>query len=311
MFAQLKELVLNAVNQFKRKQEAEHLRKKEKDEKYRRDIRRRSEQRGRDNAQSRSTQSFRREHSMARSSSRTRPMTQDEQPWKRIDRKQAFGQSTGGSEVKDIHHGSTLGEKVPDAHSEQAQAGEQPVEEDDIDQDYNLTKSPYDPMGNYLGSEQETMPAIRDQPALHDSLLRYVTKTKYLIDLVPTQKGTVSDKLTTEAVPEQSSSSSTASPSETEDEDNGTVQDLADGEYFQQMEIDYKGTEGTWEDVGGGSEVYHPIPLLEEDWLLSGETMDASPRWNPPCWLTLQSLQLRQSSWQPGALQQLQWPQLT
>ena len=41
-FAQLKELVLNAINQFKRKQEAEHLRKKEEDEKYRRDIWRQS-----------------------------------------------------------------------------------------------------------------------------------------------------------------------------------------------------------------------------------------------------------------------------
>ena len=278
MFAQLKELVLNAINQFKRKQEAEHLRKKEEDEKYRRDIRRWSEQCGRDNAQSHSMQSSRREQSMARSLSGTQPMTQDEQPRKRIDRKRAFGQSTRGSEVKDTHHGSTPGEKVPDAHSKQAQVGEQPVEEDDIDQDYDLTKSPFDPMGNYLGSKQETMPAVRDQPVLHDSLQRYVTETKYLIDLVPTQKGTVSDKPTTEAVLEQSSSSSTASSSETEDEDDDTVQDPADGEYFEQMEINYKGTEGIWEDVGGGSEVYHPIPRLEEDWLLSGEAMDTSPR---------------------------------
>ena len=81
-----------------------------------------------------------------------------------------------------------------------------------------------------------------------------------------------------EAIPEQSSSSSTASSSETEDEDDDTVQDLADGEYFEQMEIDYKGTEGTREDVGGGSGVYHPIPRLEEDQLLSGEAMDASPQ---------------------------------
>ena len=62
---------------------------------------------------------------------------------------------------------------------------------------------------------------------------------------MPTQKGAVLDKLTREAVPEQSSSSSTALLSETEDEDDNTVQDLADGEYFEQMEIDYKGTEGT------------------------------------------------------------------
>ena len=118
-------------------------------------------------------------------------MTQDEQPRKRIDRKWAFGQSTGGSEVKDTHHVSAPGEKGSDAHSEQAQAEEQPREEDDIDQDYDLTKSPFDPMGNYLGSKQETMPAVRDQPVLHDSLPRYVTKTKCLIDLVPSQKGTV------------------------------------------------------------------------------------------------------------------------
>ena len=132
-------------------------------------------------------------------------------------------------------------------------------------------------MENYLGSKQETTPAVRDQPVLHDSLPRYVTKTKYLIDLVPTQKETVSDKPATEAVNEQSSSSSTASSSETMGEGDDTVQDLADGEYFEQMEINYKGTEGTWEDVGGGSEVYHPIPQLEEDQLLSGEAMDTSP----------------------------------
>ena len=77
------------------------------------------------------------------------------------------------------------------------------------------------------------------------TLLRYVTETKYLIDLVPTQKETVSDKPATEAIPEQSSSSSTASSSETEDEGDNAVQDLADGEHFKQMEIDYKGTEGT------------------------------------------------------------------
>ena len=66
--------------------------------------------------------------------------------------------------------------------------------------------------------------------------------------------------------------------SETEDEDDDATQDPADGEYFEQMEIDYKGTEGTREDVGGGSQVCHPIPRLEEDQLLSGEAMDASPQ---------------------------------
>ena len=167
---------------------------------------------------------------------------------------------------------------MPDAYPEQAQAEEKWDEEDDIDQDYNLTKSPFNPMWNYLGSEQETTPAIRSQPVLHDPLPRYVTETKYLIDLVPTQKGVTSEKLAMEASPEQSSSSSTASSSETEDEDDDTVQEQADEEYFEQMEIYYKGTEGTWKDVGRMSETYHPIPQLEEDWLLSGQVMDTSPR---------------------------------
>ena len=63
-------------------------------------------------------QSSRREHSIARSLSRTQPMAKYEQPQRRIDRKWAFGQSTGGSEVKDTHHGSAPGEKVPEVHSE-------------------------------------------------------------------------------------------------------------------------------------------------------------------------------------------------
>ena len=274
-FAQLKESVLDAIKQFQRKQEAEHLRKKEEDEKYRWDIRCQSEQCGRDNAWSHSTQLSRREDSTGRYA---QPTTRDEQPRRKIDRKWAFSQSTGISDVKDTHHVGAQKEKVPDAHSEQAQAGEKQEEEDDIDQDYNLTKSPFDPMGNYLGSEQETMPAIKDQPVLHDSLPRYVTETKYLIDLVPTQKGVTSDELAMEALPDQSSSSSTALSSETQYEDDDTVQEQADGEYFEQMEIDYKGTEGTWEDAGGVSEIYHPFPRLKEDQLLSGEAMDASPR---------------------------------
>ena len=63
-------------------------------------------------------QSSRREQSMARSLSRSCPLTQDEQPLRRIDRKRAFGQSTGGLEVKDTHHGNTPGEKGSDAQSE-------------------------------------------------------------------------------------------------------------------------------------------------------------------------------------------------
>ena len=63
-----------------------------------------------------------------------------------------------------------------------------------------------------------------------------------------------------------------------ETEGDDAVQGPADGEYFEQMEIDYKGTEGTQEDFGGRSKVYHPIPQLEEDQLLSGEAMDTSPQ---------------------------------
>ena len=83
----------------------------------------------------------------------TQPTTQDEQPQRRIDRKRAFGQSTSVSEVKDTHHGSAQKGKMSDARSKQALAEEKQDEEDNIDQDYDLTKSPFDPMGNYLGSE--------------------------------------------------------------------------------------------------------------------------------------------------------------
>ena len=179
--------------------------------------------------------------------------------------------------MKDIHNGKAPGSEGAVTQSAQAQAEEQPEEENDIDQDYGLTKPPFDPMEGYLGSEQEATLAVRNQPALHDSLPRYVTETKYLIDLVPTQKEIVGDEWATEAAPEQSLSSSTTSSSETEEEGDDADQDPAHGEYFEQMEINYKGTEGTWEDVGGGSETYHHIPQLEEDQLLSGEAMDTYP----------------------------------
>ena len=278
MFAQFKESVLDAIEQYKRKQEAEELRRKEEDEKYRQEIQCQLEQQGRDNAWSHSTHSSRRESSSGRSAFWTQPTSHDEQPQRRIDRKWAFGQSTSVPEVKDIHQGSALEEKVQGAHTEQAQSEEVKDEEDDSDQDYDLTKSPFNPMDNYLGSEHETTPAVKSQPMLHDPLLRYVTETKYLIDLVPTKGGVTSENLASEASPQQSSSSSTASSSETKDEDDNTVQEQVDEEYLEQMEIDYKGTKGTWEDVGRVSETYHPIPHLDEDWLLSGEVMDVFPR---------------------------------
>ena len=101
---------------------------------------------------------------------------------------------------------------------------------------------------------------LGSQPALHDSLLRYVTETKYLIDLVPTQKEIVGDKWATKAVPEQSLSSSTTSSLETEDEGGNADQDPADWKYFEQMEVDYKGTEGTREDVGSWLQDLPPHP---------------------------------------------------
>ena len=82
------------------------LRKREQDKKYRKDIRRWSEQCGRDNAQSHPGESS----PWLGPSSRSQPSTQDEQPRRKIDRKRAFGQSTGGSEVKDTHHGNAPGE---------------------------------------------------------------------------------------------------------------------------------------------------------------------------------------------------------
>ena len=102
------------------------------------------------------------------------------------------------------------------------QPEEEQGEEAEIDHDYELTQSPYNPIGDYLGSEQETTPATKSQPMVHDAIPRY----------------------------------------------------LIDQECLEQMQVDYKGTEGTQEDFGGVPEVYHPIPHIEEDQL----TMDASPR---------------------------------
>ena len=121
---------------------------------------------------------------MARSSSRTRPKTTDEQPQMKIDRKQAFGDS----ETRVTHQECVPEAKGSDAQLEQTQVEEQPRKEADIDQDYDLNEPPYDPMDDYLASEQEATPTVRDQMALHDPLPKYLTDTKYLIDLVPTQK---------------------------------------------------------------------------------------------------------------------------
>ena len=182
-FAQLKEIVLDAIKQFKRKQEVERLRRNEEDEKYRWEVWCRWEWWGRDNAWSHSAHSSRRESSSSRSASQTQPTTHDEQPWRRIDRKQTFGQSTSVPEVKDAHQESALEEKAQGTETEKAQAEEVQDEEVDIDQDYDLTKSPFNPMDNYLGSEHEATLVVKSQPMLHDPLPRYVTETKYLIDL--------------------------------------------------------------------------------------------------------------------------------
>ena len=308
-FTWLKELVLNGIDQFKKKQEAECLRKKEQDERYRKDIWCQSEQHGRDNARSRTSQSSRREESKIRFSSRSRPSTRDEPTWRKIDRKWAFSQSTDRSEVKDIHHGKAPESEGAVVQSERAQAEEQPEKEDDIDQDYDLTKSPFDPMEGYLGSEKEAMPAVGNKPALHDSLPRFVTETKYLIDLVPTQKEIVGDEQATEAVPEQSLSSSTTSSSETKEEGDDTDQGPADGEYRWRLTT-------------------RVLKAFKKMWVVAPRPTTPSPDWrktscwverpwmpplrrNPPCWPILQNPQLMRGSQQPGALRQPIWSRLT
>ena len=134
-------------------------------------------------------------------------MTHEEQPWRKIDRKWAFGQCTSATEVKEAHPKSarmkevqqdvqagTQEERLCDAPTGQAQAEEIQEEKVDIDLDYDLTKSPWDPIENYLGSEQEVTLVTQDQPVLHNPLPRYVTETKYLIDLVPTKEVTAVEK---------------------------------------------------------------------------------------------------------------------
>ena len=227
--------------------------KKEEDEKYQWDIRHQSEQRGRDNTGSHSTHSSQRKRSTSRSAARTQQTTHDEQPWRKIDQKQAFGQSTSAPEVKDAQPEEVQGEEI------------------EIDWDYDLTQSPYNPIDDYLGSEQETTPATKSQPMVYDPIPRY------LHDLVPTKKGVPPENPATEALLEQSSSSGTCSFLESDDGEGGVAQEQADEGYLKEMQVDYKGTEGTWEDIGGVPEVYHPIPCMEEDQLLSGEVMDASP----------------------------------
>ena len=58
----------------------------------------------------------------------------------------------------------------------------------------------------------------------------------------------------------------------------GAVEEQMDEEYLEQMQMEYKGTESTQEDMSGVPEVYHAIPHIEEDQLLRGEVMEASPR---------------------------------
>ena len=199
-------------------------------------------------------------------------MIHDEQPWRKIDRKQAFGQSTSAPEVQDTHPESAQPEEVQDAQPEHAQLEEVQDKEADIDQDYNLTQSPFNPIDDYLGSEQETALATGNQPMVNDPIPRY------LLHLVPTKKGVTPENPATEAPLEQSSSSGTSSSSESNDGDDDVAQEQADEEYLEQMEVNYKGTEGTQEDISRVLEVYHPITHIEEDQLLSGKVMDAFPR---------------------------------
>ena len=95
--------------------------------------------------------------------------------------------------------------EVPDAQPQCAQLEEAQGEEAEIDRDYDLTLSPYNPIGDYLGWEHETTLATETQPMAHDPI------PQYLLNLVPTKKGVTPEKLATEAIPEQLSSSSTSS----------------------------------------------------------------------------------------------------
>ena len=48
--------------------------------------------------------------------------------------------------------------------------------------------------------------------------------------------------------------------------------------HLEQLEAKYKGTETTWEEMCGVKETYHATPDVNDEDLLRGEAMDASPR---------------------------------
>ena len=155
-------------------------------------------------------------------------------------------------------------------------------QETEIDCDYNLIHSPYNPVDDYLDPSLEATPTTKKQPMVHDPLPRYLIDLKSLSGAkasgLPTTKGTPSKNPASEVTPKQSSSSSTGSSSEDEDRRTGAVEKQADKEYLEQMQMEYKGTESTQEDMRGVPQVYHTIPHMEEDQLLRGEVMEAFPR---------------------------------
>ena len=55
-------------------------------------------------------------------------------------------------------------------------------------------------------------------------------------------------------------------------------EEVGDQSHLQQLEAEYKGTESTREEMCGVRESYHTTPNVNDDDLLKGEAMDASPR---------------------------------
>ena len=132
---------------------------------------------------------------------------------------------------------------------EETQPKEVQGEETEIDHDYDLIHSPYNPVDNYLDPIPEATPTTKKQPMVHDPLPRYPIDLKSSSGAKasgqPTTKDTPLKNLASEATPEQSSSSSTSSSSQEEDRRTGAVEEQADKEYLEQIQMEYKGTKST------------------------------------------------------------------
>ena len=188
-----------------------------------------------------------------------------------------------------IHRQWAFGQVAPSSAPEiqDSQPVEMQGEETKIDWDINLTHSSYNPMGNYLAPSPQVTPAAEKEQLVYDPLPRYLIDQELQPATPPTTKAASPETLASEALSKQSSASSSSSSSEDEGERAETAQvEQVDIEYLEQMQSEYKGTESTRDDMRGVLEVYHTTPdgQMEEDQLLRGEAMDASPEQSPPCW---------------------------